>query len=114
MSERSSKNDATAACPLFNKYQEFLSNFGLKQLIKSPTRITCNTSSLIDHVLTNADNKVSQSGVLDTGLSDHQMIFCTRKLSKIKTGSTKYLSFRSMKRYTKELFIESLISCKFP
>ena len=52
------KNDVTATCPLFNKYQEFLSNFGLKQLITSPTRITCNTTSLIDHVLTNSENKV--------------------------------------------------------
>ena len=49
------KNDATAPCPLFNNYQEFLSNFGLKQLITSPTGITCNTTSLIDHVLTNAE-----------------------------------------------------------
>ena len=108
------KNDVITECPLFNKYQEFLSNFGIKQLISSPTRITCNTSSLIDHVLTNADNKVSQSGVLDTGLSDHQLIFCTRKLNKIKTGSTKYISFRSMKKYTKELFIESLKAVHFP
>ena len=114
ISDRSYKNDAATTCPLFNKYQEFLSNFRLKQLIKSPTRITCNTSSLIDHVLTNAENKVSQSGMLDTGLSDHQMIFCTRKLSKIKNDSTKYLSFRSMKKYTKELFIESLKAVNFP
>ena len=70
----------------------------VKQLITSPTRITCNTSSLIDHVLTNAVDKVSQIGVLDTGLSDHQLIFFTRKLNKIKTGTTKYLSFRSMKK----------------
>ena len=64
--------------------------------------------------MTNADNKVSQSGVLDTGLSDHQLIFCTRKLNKIKTGSTKYISFRSLKKYTKELFIESLKAVHFP
>ena len=108
------KNDVTGSCHLFKKYNEFLSSFGLKQLITSPTRITCNTTSLIDHILTNTENKISQSGVIDTGLSDHQLIFCTRKLNKIKTGSTKYLSFRSMKKYTKELFIKNLDVVNFP
>ena len=64
--------------------------------------------------MTNAENKVSQSGVLDTGLCDHQLTFCTRKLNKIKTGSIKNISFRSMKKYTKELFIESLKAVNFP
>ena len=58
--------------PLLNKYNEFLSNFGLKQLIKSPTHITCSSSSIIDHILTNA----CDSGVIDIGISDHQMIYC--------------------------------------
>ena len=80
------KNVTSTTCPLFNKYKEFLSTFGLKQLIRSPTRVTCNTSSLIDHVLTNAEEKVSQSGVLEIGISDHQLIFCTRKLNRFKSG----------------------------
>ena len=108
------KNDTTTTCPLLNKYKEFLSNFGLKQLIKSSTRITCNTSSLIDHVLTNAEEKISQSGVIDIGLSDHQLIFCTRKVKKIRYGTTKYIYSRSMKKYTKELFIENLKNVNFP
>ena len=33
-------------------YIEFCSTLGLVQLIKVPTRITCNTSTLIDHILT--------------------------------------------------------------
>ena len=35
------------------KYQEFCSLHSLKQLIKSPTRITEDKSSLLDHVLNN-------------------------------------------------------------
>ena len=35
------------------QYQEFCSLHGLKQLITSPTRVTENSSSLLDHVLTN-------------------------------------------------------------
>ena len=108
------KNVFSTSSPLFNKYKEFLSTFGLKQLIRSPTRVTCNTSSLIDHVLTNSEEKVSQSGVLEIGISDHQLIFCTRKLNRIKPGTTKYINFRSMKKYTKEIFVEKLKTVKFP
>ena len=59
------------------KYIEFCQTFGLKQLIHSPTRITCNTSTLLDHIITNTSEKVSQSGTIDIALSDHQLIFCT-------------------------------------
>ena len=86
-------------CPLFKKYKEFIFSFGLEQLIKSPTRVTCSKSSLIDHILTNASDKVTQSGVIDIGLSDHQLIFCARKVTKFKTGKYKLISFRSMKQY---------------
>ena len=71
------KDSTSTACHLLKKYKEFLSTFGLKQLIRSPTRVTCGTSSLIDHVLTNTEEKNSQSGVLEIGISDHQLIFCT-------------------------------------
>ena len=114
VSENQTKSNVTPICPLFNKYKEFISTFGLKQIISSPTRVTCNTSSLIDHVLTNADEKISQSGVIDIGISDHQLIFCTRKINRIKSGATKYINFRSMKKYTKNLFIEKLRAINFP
>ena len=39
------------------KYLEFCKTFGFKQLIKAPTRVTPNTSTLIDHILTNKNKK---------------------------------------------------------
>ena len=60
------------ACPLMKKYKQFTSSFGLKQLIRQQTHITCRSSSLLDHILTNASEKISQSGIIDIGLSDHQ------------------------------------------
>ena len=33
------------------KYHEYCTPFGLKQLIKCPTRVTCNSSPILDHVL---------------------------------------------------------------
>ena len=51
-------------------------------MINCPTRITCNTSTLIDHILTNAQDNLSQSSVIDTAIPDHNMIYCTRKILK--------------------------------
>ena len=56
---------------LINKYQEFCQILSLKPLITCPTRVTCNTSSVIDHVLTNSSEKIFQSGIIDCGMSDH-------------------------------------------
>ena len=42
---------------LINKYQNFFQMFSLKQIITCPTRVTSNTSSLIDHIFTNSANK---------------------------------------------------------
>ena len=68
------------------KYTEFCALHGLTQIIKKPTRITEKTSTLLDHILVNSKDKISQSGVIDLGLSDHQMIYCTRKTLRPKTG----------------------------
>ena len=85
---------------LLKKYKDFCTCFGLNQLIVNPTRITCQSSSLIDHILTNTPNKVINSGVIELGLSDHQLIFCSRKISKIKYHSHKSTRSRSFKKYT--------------
>ena len=49
--------------PEIEKYNEFCSIYDFKQLINCPTRITCNSSNLIVHILTNAQDK-SPSPVL--------------------------------------------------
>ena len=96
-------------------YHQFCTMHGLKQLIQSPTRVTCSTSTLIDHILTSAPSRVSQKGVINVGVSDHQLIFCTRKISKIKTGGDhKYLNFRSLKNYTADYYKETLKQVDFP
>ena len=46
------------------------------------------TSSLPDHILTNAKEMVSNFGVLDIGLSDPQLVFCTIKKQKTSKKCT--------------------------
>ena len=66
------------------KYYEFCAMFGLKQLIEVPARVTCSSSTITDHILASFPNRVSQQGVIDVGLSNRQIIYCTRKISRIK------------------------------
>ena len=108
------KSNSTAITSICKHYMEFCSMFGLKQLIKSPTPITCNTATLIDHILTNSTNKISQPGIIETGISDHQMIYCTRKIQRQKFNKHKYIKCRSFKNYSTELFQEELKSSQFP
>ena len=68
--------------PWAKNYSQLCSMHGLKQLIRSPTRVAKATTTLLDHILTNANELVSNSRVLDIGLSDHQLVFCTRKKQK--------------------------------
>ena len=67
------------------RYKEFYSLNGLEKLLTLPTPITKNSTSVLDHVLTNPADRVSQFGVVDTGLSDHQLIYCTKKIAHIYT-----------------------------
>ena len=81
-------------------YFDLCTMFGLKQLIESPTRITCSSSSIINHILASFPNRVTQRGILNVALSDHQLIYCTRKITRIKRGGHKQVKFRSFKNYT--------------
>ena len=53
----------------------------LEQVIKRPNRVFDQTATLIDHIVTNSPEKVSQSDIIDLGLSDDNLIYCTRKTS---------------------------------
>ena len=63
MKNLSSKNTKhkSSSSAFVNKYKEICQTFSL-------------TKSLLDHILTNSSEKVSQKGVLDVGISDHQLI----------------------------------------
>ena len=46
-----------------------------------PTRTKEHTKKLIDETLTDSPEKVIQSGVIEMGLPDHELIYCSRKAS---------------------------------
>ena len=96
------------------KYYECCTMFGLKQLIEVPTRVTCSSSTIIDHILASFPDRVSQQGVIDVGRSDHQIIYCTRKISRIKRGTHKQIRYRSLKNYSADIYEEALVRVDFP
>ena len=79
-----------------------------------PTRTAEHTKTLIDHILTNSSEKVIQSGVIEMGLPDHELVYCSRKTSLWKLNEHYKISFRSMKNYSDEIFMDKLRSIKFP
>ena len=77
-------------------------------MVHSPTRVTEKTSTLLDHIFTNNTGKISQSGVLPLGFSDHFMTFCTRKSIRAHIGTHKTLTIRSLKNYSIVDFLSKL------
>ena len=75
---------------------------------KEPTRVTCSTSSLLNHILTNASEKISQKGVIDVGVSDYQFIHCTGKIKKIKHNMHNLILVQSLKKYSAVIFTNAL------
>ena len=69
----------------------FVFFFGLDQFIKVPTRTATSSSTIIDHILASYFERVTQCGVIGISLSDHQLIYRTRKISRIKRGSHKQI-----------------------
>jgi hypothetical protein len=62
------------------KWTDLVNQVGLLQLINQSTRVQAHSQSLIDHVYVSKPTNISDHGVNDIGLSDHHMIFATRKL----------------------------------
>ena len=96
------------------RYKEFCSLHGIEQLLTLPTRITKNSSSLLDHVLTNSADRISQFGIVNVGLSDHQLIYCTRKITRTRLNAHKYVKMRSLKYYSEDLYVKKLKEIDFP
>ena len=82
--------------------------FSMSQLINDFTRIS-ETCTIIDLSLVSDSHKISQSGVIDCCLSDHHIIYCTRKITKDYIGKHNNAEIRSLKNYNNEAFQQKLL-----
>ena len=83
--------------------------FCLKESIEVPTRVTCSSSTIINYILASFPNRVSQQVVIDVGLSDHQILYWTREISRIKRSTHKEIRFRSLKNYSADIYEGALV-----
>ena len=96
-------------------WETTISLYKLHQLIKSPTRVTSSTSTLIDHIYTNCLEKISNAHVSDSGISDHFPIFCTYLLKTPKPINTSHITIetRSFKNFNADSFLHDISECDF-
>ena len=81
-----------------HKLTELLNIHQLEQVITDPTRITCNSETLIDILATNRLDKLSNCGVLHVGISDQSLVFGCFKIS-LPKDNPKLVETRCFKRY---------------
>ena len=85
--------------PSIKKLKDVIDIYQLQQHIDNPTRITTSTKTLIDLILTRIDDtRTIDSGVMDLGISDHNLIYICRKIG-IPKGNPKLIETRQFKHF---------------
>ena len=82
--------------------------FGLTQMIGEPTRVTLTSSTRIDHIATNKPKNVVTSGAFSITLSDHYLVYITRKFMGPTKPQRKTISTRTMKNFNSDNFLSDL------
>ena len=67
--------------------KDIFTDNGFKQILNTPMHVTDQTSSLIDLIFVYNNQTISYKTVFPTGLSDHDLITCVRKVSNVKYES---------------------------
>lgn len=89
-----------------------LDEFNLSQIVDSPTRITSTTATLIDLIIIlNAEN-VLEKGVIDSEVSDHQLVYCKVKVYG-KHNESKIVTYRNFKNFNYNNFEQDLFNIPF-
>ena len=65
-------------------FKSIVSSNGLNQIIRKATRICDTTKTLIDIIATNNISTILNHGVISTGIGDHEMVGCVRKINLVK------------------------------
>ena len=82
--------------------------YGLTQLITEPTLVTQYSSTLINLCLTNSPDKISKSGVINIGISDHSAVYLKRKVAHLRSNMHKTVEVRQLKNFNEAEFLRDL------
>ena len=80
---------------------------GFTQIIKTPTRITKQSETIIDIINTNNPEAIANEEVFPMSISDHDLVGCVRKINN-KTFSPKTITCRNYARYNPNSMADDL------
>ena len=89
-----------------------MDGFLFSQLIDAPTRVTTTTQTLIDHIYSTNPEKHTESGVFNTSISDHYLIFTVYGEDRPFTPK-KVIQWRDFKNFDLAKFTETLTRMPF-
>ena len=85
--------------------------YNMRQLVKVATRVTVNTSTLLDVIFSTNHESHTVTGVYKTGMSDHYMIYTVYDNAYTDHGHhDKVLTFRNYKKFSTEFCINDLLA----
>ena len=90
------------------KLLELCELYNVSQTINEPTRVTSHSETLLDLCMTTTPDKISQSGVVRCGISDHDIVYMVRKLNHFRVNRHRIVQKRCLKHFNQEHFIEDL------
>ena len=98
-----------------SKWSKVVFDFGLHQLVNTPTRVTKSFSSIIDHIYTTATNYIIETFVPEVSVSDHfPVAFTLSKKCNIKYSKRhKAITYRSFKNFDKRSFLDDIYTVNF-
>ena len=86
---------------LFSKMMFLMNLYNFQQLIDTPTRVTHQSSTLIDTIFTTKNENIIEHGCIHTSLSDHFSVYAIRRiksLNKCPTQKGKVIKYRLNKQ----------------
>ena len=85
-----------------NKLSHIISSNKLTQIVKKPTRITPTSATLLDVIITNSPEIISDSDVIPHIIGDHDLITLTANITKPKRLPV-VKTFRDLKNYSNDI-----------
>ena len=110
--------DVSSQNVMSQKYQNVILSLGLRNLVNDQfTRVTSESETTIDHILTNLSTEVLKSGVIQIEIADHLPIFMKAKMFLEKNKSGHDENENSFKRFfttsKKDQFCDTFFSKNF-
>ena len=90
-----------------------MDSFGLNQMVKTSTRVTCRSSTLIDHIYVTNSDSVKDLCVPQFSPSDHYPVCFVWNIHGKRYSSNglhKSIKYRSSKKFNSEMFLSDLMS----